>query len=228
MLKPLIYIYMIYMLFSLLSCGEKKTSQEKVSIDTIPMLVLQIQKCSRLYSTEVHVHKIITHDDTKTIKGSFLAKRINIELPMTDRKVAIPMDVKLKAYVDFDSFSSDNIKKDGKKIEIILPDPKIVLTSSKINHKDIRQYVSMIRSDFTDKELSAYEKQGRQAIIDDIPKMKIIDKARINTAKTLIPMIEQMGYAEKDITISFRKQFTLADIPQLIETSSVEKRTDNP
>lgn len=225
MLKHLIYIYM---LFSLLSCGEKKTSQEKVSIDTIPMLVLQIQKCSRLYSTEVHVHKIITHDDTKTIKGSFLGKSINIELPMADRKVAIPMDVKLKAYVDFDSFSSDNIKKDGEKIEIILPDPKIVLTSSKINHKDIRQYVSMIRSDFTDEELSAYEKQGRQAIINDIPKMKIIDKARINTAKTLIPMIEQMGYAEKDITISFRKQFTLADIPQLIETSSVEKRTDNP
>lgn len=226
MLKHIIYICMLCSLLS--SCGEKKTSQEKVSIDTIPMLVLQIQKCSRLYSTEVHVHKIITHDDTKTIKGSFLGKSINIELPMADRKVAIPMDVKLKAYVDFDSFSSDNIKKDGEKIEIILPDPKIVLTSSKINHKDIRQYVSMIRSDFTDEELSAYEKQGRQAVINDIPKMKIIDKARINTAKTLIPMIEQMGYAEKDITISFRKQFTLADIPQLIETSSVEKRNDNP
>ena len=33
------------------------------SIDTLPMLISQVRKCSRLYTAEYRVHKIVTHDD---------------------------------------------------------------------------------------------------------------------------------------------------------------------
>lgn len=67
---------------------------------------MQIQKCNRLYTAEAHVHKIITHDDQLNLKGSLFKKDFNIHVPGSNRKVAIPMDATLKAYVDFSGFSA--------------------------------------------------------------------------------------------------------------------------
>lgn len=88
-------------------------------------MVMQIQKCTRLYTAEAHVHKIITHDDQFKLKGSFLKHEFNIPVPGSNRKVAIPMDATIKAYVDFQGFSDRNVSRKGDKIEIILPDPKM-------------------------------------------------------------------------------------------------------
>lgn len=151
-------------------------------------------------------------------------KDFSIDLPLGNRKVAIPIDATIKAYIDFDSFSKANVHKNGDKINIILPDPKLVLTSSKINHQEVRQYVALTRSDFSDAELASYEKQGRQAIINDIPRLGILHQAQESAARTLIPIIRQMGYAEENITITFRKKFTLSDLPTLLDNSTVEKR----
>ena len=41
-------------------------------IDTVPMLIMQVQKCSKLYTAEYRVHKIVTHDDALRLKGSLL------------------------------------------------------------------------------------------------------------------------------------------------------------
>uniref|UniRef100_A0AB33J0R5 DUF4230 domain-containing protein n=1 Tax=Prevotella sp. GTC17259 TaxID=3236795 RepID=A0AB33J0R5_9BACT len=185
---------------------------------------MQIQRTSRLYTTECKVHKIITHNDQKKLSGSFMNKDFSIDLPLGNRKVAIPIDATIKAYIDFDSFSKANVHKNGDKINIILPDPKLVLTSSKINHQEVRQYVALTRSDFSDAELASYEKQGRQTIINDIPRLGILHQAQESAARTLIPIIRQMGYAEENITITFRKKFTLSDLPTLLDNSTVEKR----
>jgi hypothetical protein len=88
----------------------------------------------------------------------------------------------------------------------------VVLTSSKINQKDIKEYVGLVRSHFSDSELSNYEQQGRQSIINSIPDMHIVETAQANAARVLVPMIVQMGYREENITIAFRKNLTLSDI----------------
>lgn len=193
-------------------------------IDTIPVMVMQIQKCSRLYTAEVHVHKIVTHDDQIKLKGSFLKKTFNIEVPGSNRKVAIPMDATLKAYIDFKDFSAKNVNRKGEKIEIVLPDPKVMLTSSKIDHDGIKQFVSFTRSNFNDAELTQYEQQGREGIIRDIPSMDIIETARQSAANTLIPMLIDMGFKESNIKITFRKKFTLDDLKTIIDNSTVEKK----
>lgn len=185
-------------------------------IDTVPMLIMQVQKCSKLYTAEYRVHKIVTHDDALRLKGSLLKKQFDIKVPMADRKIAIPIDAKLKAYIDFSDFSEKNIERDGRKITIVLPDPQVSMTSSKIDQKNVRQYVALTRSDFSDAELADYQQQGRKAIIESIPKMGILESAQRNAAKVLVPMLKELGYAEENITIAFRKQYGPKDIESLL------------
>ena len=132
------------------------------------------------------------------------------------------MDATLKTYIDFTGFSEKNVRRQGKKIEITLPDPKVDLTSTKIDHKDVKQYVALTRSNFTDEELANYEQQGRQAIINDIARIDIMEQARQSAANTLIPLIEQMGYEDKDITVTFRKEFTPSEIKSFLNINSTE------
>ncbi len=208
------------------ACSQKQPTEEKANvIDTIPVMVMQIQKCSRLYTAEAHVHKIITHDDQLNLKGSFMKKDFNIHIPGSNRKVAIPMDATIKAYVDFEGFSQKNVSRKGDKIEIILPDPKLVLTNSKIDHKAVKQYVSLTRSNFTDAELTKLEQQGRQSIINDIPNIDLMEQAQFSAANTLIPMLIDMGFKEENIKISFRKKFTLQDLKGFISNGLSDKTT---
>lgn len=181
------------------------------------MLVMQVQKCARLYTTEVKVHKIVTHDDVVRLRGSLLKQDFNVKVPLGDRKIAIPMDATLKAYIDFSQFSEKNVERSGEQITIVLPDPKVVLTSSKIDQKSIREFVALSRAHFSDAEMAAYEQQGREAIIESIPDLGIIETAKANAARVLVPMLVEMGYREENITIAFRKEFTLNDIRRLIE-----------
>ena len=186
-------------------------------IDTIPMLITQIQQCAKLYTTEYRVHKIVTHEDALRLKGSLLQKDFNIKMPLGDRKIAIPMDAKLKAYIDFSEFSERNIERRGEHITIVLPDPKVTMTSSKVDQKHIRQYVALTRANFSDAELANYQEQGRAAIIADIPKMGILEKAQQNAAKVLVPMLTELGYKETNITIAFRKQYEADDVLKLLK-----------
>lgn len=202
------------------SCSDRKSQEQQaeyVSIDTVPMMVMQIQKCSRLYTAEYHIHKIVTHDDVLQVKGSLFKQDINVRLPLGQRKIAIPMDATLKAYIDFGQMTEKNIERQGDKITILLPDPKVEMTSSKISQEQIRTFVGLVRSGFSDEEMTHYEQQGREAIIRSIPNLGIIETAKANAARTLIPMIEQMGFKEKDVTIAFRKDYGQYDIRRFLE-----------
>ena len=186
------------------------------SDDAFHSFIVQVQKCSRIYTTEVKIHKIVTHDDVIRLKGTILAQDFNIRMPLGDRKIAIPMDATLKAFIDMSDFSEKNVERDGQKIIITLPDPQVTLTSSKIDQKGIKEYVGLVRSHFTDAEMADYEQQGRAAIIASIPQLGIIPTAQENAARVLIPLITQMGYQEQDIVIQFRKEYGIQDIKSLV------------
>lgn len=211
------------MLLLLCACGKKQTPTSTEHVDTIPMLILQIQKCSRLYAAECRMRKIVTHDDRAQVQGQFMKHDYNIDLPLGQRKVAIPIEATVKAYIDFSAFSDANVRRTGQKIEVTLPDPSIVLTATRIDHKAVKQHVPLTRRNFSDEELASYERQGRQAIIDAIPQTDIVAMARESAARTLIPMLMRAGFAEQDITVSFRKDITKRDIRGMIE----RKDSDN-
>ncbi|MDY5685170.1 MAG: DUF4230 domain-containing protein [Prevotella sp.] len=215
--------FCVVMLLLLCACGKKQTPTSTEHVDTIPMLILQIQKCSRLYAAECRMRKIVTHDDRAQVQGQFMKHDYNIDLPLGQRKVAIPIEATVKAYIDFSAFSAANVRRTGQKIEVTLPDPSIVLTATRIDHKAVKQHVPLTRRNFSDEELASYERQGRQAIIDAIPQTDIVAMARESAARTLIPMLMRAGFAEQDITVSFRKDITKRDIRGMIE----RKDSDN-
>lgn len=224
MKKYVIFTCAVLAILGLLFChsrivhenGEAPVSTAQ-GIDTVPMLVTQVQKCAKLYTAEYRVHKIVTHDDVLRLKGTVFQKDFNFKVPLGDRKIAIPMDAKLKAYIDFSQFSEQNIERHNDKITILLPDPKVTMTSSKIDQKNVKQYVALTRAYFSDKELADYQQQGRAAIIADIPKLGILETAQANAAKVLVPMLKEMGYEEQNITIAYRRPYDANDIVKLLK-----------
>lgn len=198
--------------FVFASCGHNggeatplvETKSAEAAIDTAAFLYDNISNCARLATAEYKVHKIVTFDDRIVVRGKLFSQSFSKEIPVGDRKIAIPIDVTLRGYVDFANFNEKNIKRRGKKITIILPDPDITVSASKVDHKGVKKIVDPLRSNFKQKEIEAYTKQGVDSIVAAIPGLGIVEAARKNAVSVLVPIIKQMGYAENDITIEFR------------------------
>lgn len=202
-MKIYFYIAACVIMFLFSACRKENVNVNDNPLDTIPVMLQQIQSTSRLYTAEYKVHKIVTHDDAVSIDGKILGKDFSVALPVGKRKVAIPMDATLKAYIDMSQITEQDIRRDGDRIEIVLPKPHVVLTSSSIDHDGIKQYVALMRSNFSDEELANYEAQGRKAIIADIPKMRILELAKVGAAHQLIPIISRLGFKQENVTITF-------------------------
>ena len=209
------YNYFFFVLWSMLSISCGATGEDDDG-DALPEIVTQIQAQGRLYSTEYQLHKIITQDDTKQLQGSVFNQKYNIDLPLGKRSIAIPIEATVKAYVDFSDFSESNVRRQGDGVEIILPDPQFELTSTRVSHDEVKQYIPLLRSNFSDRELTALAQAGRAAIERDLPKLNLTEPARQNMARVLIPMLRQMGFEEDQITVTFRKQFSPRELSNFL------------
>lgn len=175
-------------------------------------LIREVSGADRLYTTEYVVKKMVTYDDIIKVKGSAFSRKFSITLPQGDRKIIIPMEARIKAYIDFSSFGPDNVEiLPDSTIRIKLPDPQIVLTSTKIDHGGIRSFVDFGRSRFTQAEMAEYEKQGRAAIIHSIPQMGITETARTHAFRFIRPIVEAMGYPTDKIIVDFGQHYTDRD-----------------
>lgn len=211
------FCFVIVLCLSLLSaCRGKETKAEAVRVDTLS-LVMQVKECARLYTAEYEVHKLVLKDDPLRVKGNLFQRTFDVKVPIGERKVMIPLDVTLKAYIDFTGFGGKNVSRSGDRIVVTLPDPRVVVTSSRINHDEVKQFVSLTRSDYTSAELADFTRQGEDEILASVPQLGILEMARENAAHVLVPMLTRLGYDERNIVVSFRKDFTAADMPLLLE-----------
>ncbi len=199
-----------------MSCGrsEKSDTEEVHAFDSIPMLVAQIQRCSRLYTTEYRIHKLVACESNREISGFGISFGLNV---FGDRKIIIPINATLKGYIDMNQVREHHIKRQGEKIIVTLPDPAVMLTSTEIDHDNIKEYVTGFRDDFTDQEMVRFEAQGRKAIISEIPELGIERTAREDAVRILVPIITQMGFREQDITIQFRSDYNPHDLIRRLE-----------
>ena len=203
------FIYILVILPMFLSCegGSPQQRTAKERVDSVRLLINDIQKCSKLHTSEYHIRKIITHKDNIRAQGTILGRRINVPIPAGDRNIAIPIDATVKGYIDFSLFGPNNIIRNGHQIEIILPDPVVELSSTKVDRSSVSEHVSFFRSNFTDEELAHYEQEGREEIIKTIPLLDIAVRTKLSATRILVPMLTKLGYNEQDIVITFRKEF---------------------
>ena len=166
-----------------------------------PETIVSQLKSNKLFVSEYVIHKLITDNDLNTFN---ITKNTSIDLSIGDRKIAIPMDAVLKAYIDFDSLSVNDIYTDGKSLSIRLKKPTVELTSSKIDHMAIREYTGIFRFKFSDEEMTELERQGRESIIASIPEMGITITAEENARELLIPILMRSGFDADKIHIEFK------------------------
>ena len=215
-MKTTFYFVIVLCLSLLSACRGEETQAEAVRVDTLS-LVMQVKEGARLYTAEYEVHKLVLKDDPLRVKGNLFQRAFDVKVPIGERKVMIPLDVTLKAYIDFTGFDEKNVLRSGDRIVVTLPDPRVVVTSSRINHDEVKQFVSLTRSDYTSAELADFTRQGEDEILASVPQLGILEMARENAAHVLVPMLTRLGYDERNIVISFRKDFTTADMPLLLD-----------
>lgn len=215
-MKTTFYFVIVLCLSLLSACRGEETQAEAVRVDTLS-LVMQVKECARLYTAEYEFHKLVLKDDPLRVKGNLFQRAFDVKVPIGERKVMIPLDVTLKAYIDFTGFDEKNVLRSGDRIVVTLPDPRVVVTSSRINHDEVKQFVSLTRSDYTSAELADFTRQGEDEILASVPQLGILEMARENAAHVLVPMLTRLGYDERNIVISFRKDFTTADMPLLLD-----------
>ena len=145
-------LYFILSVLMLTACtdGDKATQTAK-PVDSIRVMVIPIRKCSKLYTAQCRVRMIVTHDDDVRLKGSMFNQKFDFSMPLSSRKIAIPMEAKLKAYIDFGSFSEQNIAVSGDNVEITLPDPRAELTASRIDQHGTKKHGDCKRSNYNDR-----------------------------------------------------------------------------
>lgn len=196
------------MVMTAVACGRRDGGSADVrdKMSDVPSIVLRVQDCSRLYVSEYVVHKIVVRDDNTLLNVNVNGRAVGIKKP-GERKIAIPVDATVEAYIDFTDFSSDNVAKDGDKITITLPDPQAEITSLKADYNHERAYVSWLRSDFSESEKTHFLRQARSEIAGSMPALGIYDNARDNAAQVLIPLLVSLGYDERNVTITFRSDF---------------------
>lgn len=211
-------IYCLCLLCVTAACGNHKTGNAPNTNkkDTMEVLVTNISVCSRLYTAQYDVRKIMIYTDTTTIGGNFLNHHVKVALPLSDRKIAIPISATAKAFIDFGKIKRENIIKRGDRLEIILPDPEIMLTSTRIDHKSVKQKVGLFRHDFTDEEMTSLQGKGRNEIIESLSKTNIVTDARQNAARLIVPIAVQCGFKEENVTVTFRKDFHPGNFNTLI------------
>jgi uncharacterized protein len=64
----------------------------------------------------------------------------------------------------------------------------------------------------------------REAILQSIPELGIVEQARISAARLLIPIIQQMGFKEENITIVFPDDFDSNNLRTLIDNNTTEQQ----
>lgn len=188
--------------------GGDKAAAGQVRTDTTAQVVLEVSRSARLYTSEFIIHKIVTHTDNPVVEGNVLGVPVKMKAAIGNRNMAIPIDVTLKAYIDFADFGEKNVTRTDSTITVTLPDPVIMASASKVDHKAMRQYVDGMRSRYSDAEIAEYARQGVDSVISHADKFGIVAQAERSAAATLIPMLQRMGYKEHQISVRFRKKFT--------------------
>jgi hypothetical protein len=201
------FFALLLILFFTNKCISSSTEKEEERTDSVPRptLIMQLQRCSRLNTAEIKLHKIITHDDEMKLSGKLMGKELSVNIPAGKRKVAIPLYATVKASIDLGKMTDDDIVREGDKITIYLPQPDVEITETHIDHEGVRQFVAITRSNFSDEELQKYELEGRKSIEASLGSLGIENMARESAARQLIPIVQAFGFKDTDITITFRK-----------------------
>ncbi|MEE1083128.1 MAG: DUF4230 domain-containing protein [Paludibacteraceae bacterium] len=185
----------------LLACsGNENPSVDSQTnkIDTIGVLWERVHHCSKLEVAEYTVLKIVSFDDKSQLKF------FGYSTPLPgEKKLMIPIEVKMKVTVDLSFVTRNDISINDSTINITLPSPILEITSTKIDHDKSRESVSWYRSNFTEEEREYVIKQGIEDVKKSTSYIEINNIAQSNTENVLQPILVNAGI-KQHLNITFK------------------------
>lgn len=155
--------------------------------------IYEIRSIGTLSTSEYTVSKIIKLND----KGDWYA--------WGDRKILISCKAKIKAGVNLNRLAPEDIKAEGKKITIELPEAEII--SFEMNPDQIKTEmvdVNGFRANFSQKEKNHILQLGEKSIRKDLKQLNILQDAETNAIVFLTDFYKNLGFEE--IIIHGKKQ----------------------
>lgn len=217
-----ILLLLIWGLGSCRNSSAPESTETAAETSDTAAVVLRVQQCARIYSTEYKIHKIVTNSDALVLEGNIINKKMNVRLPSSERKIAIPMDVVIKSYTDLNKIERENIRIEGKTVTVVLPDPEFAVTSVRIDRKHVVQTSDLMRSRYQEQDINRLTKQGLESIRKDIPWDEFLETARSNAAHTLFPLLQAMGFEQ--IHIQYREELKQSDKGSLLLFKNIEDK----
>lgn len=143
-----------------------------------------------LGTVEYIVKKVIKFDDQQ-------------KFTVGDRKILFNTTAYLKAGVDLDDFTENDIYINGKDITVRLPHAKLLSFNMPVEETStVWENYGVFRSKFNATEQNEVLKKGEEAIRADIPNLGILEDAEENAIDIFTAMLSQLGFEK--ITVEFK------------------------
>ena len=122
-----------------------------------------------------------------------------------DRKILFSCFATMKAGVDLDGFSAENISinSKNKEITITLPKPKVLAFNMPPEKAKLEyEKVGALRFDFTAEERNNLLRQGEEAIMADAENLGILSDAEKNAQMFFEALLSQVGFEKINVVFN--------------------------
>lgn len=166
----------------LLSCA-------KLHLPTPVETVATLRQMQELATVEYTVSKVVkANDDQSWYK-------------VGNRKILITCEATIKAGIDFEQLTDQNITVNGKKITMVLPTSKILSINIKPENINVAfEAIDIFRTQFTTAERTALLSQAEQQIRNSGNDLGILEQSKTNTQLFLSNFLKQLGFEEVVLT----------------------------
>jgi hypothetical protein len=155
-------------------------------------IVQAIQQTGQLVTVEYSLSKMVRAADNNTW------------YKFGDRRILISTEATIKAGVDLQGITAEDVSVTGDNIELSVPPPQVFSVSIPPDKIQVLyEDVSPLRSRFTAAEREALLRQAEKQIRSLTDSLGILQTARVNAETFLRNLLQQGGY--KNVTIRFEK-----------------------
>lgn len=177
-------IYSLLLLFIFFSCKKENQSAS---------ILMSIQKNGTLVTTEYVINKIIKASDNQTW------------YKLGDRKILMSCEARIKAGVDLQTVTAEDIVVEEKNIHIQLPPVQLFSInippeSIKIHHLE----VGLLRDAFSSSEREKLLVQAEIQIRNLTDSLGVLKTAQENASAFMMNLMKQSGY--ETVTINFKNR----------------------
>jgi hypothetical protein len=183
-MKKLFYCLLCLLLVGLYGCGSKEAALNEA--------FGKMTNVSQIGTVEYGISKLIIADSRAFYK-------------IGDRKIIFSCKATMKAGIDLDGFSAENVAIDDKSntIKVKLPQPTILAFNMPAEQIKLEySKVSGLRSSFSVEDRNELLKQGEAAIMADAANLGIFDDARKNATLFFEAMFKRVGFDNVEVTFN--------------------------